>query len=157
LQEAGQGLKLTFVAHEYGPYSDQLRHVLNRMEGHYIRGVGDGVVDAEIEPMPEALAEADVFLSNDDSGSALNQRVARVEQLIDGFQSPYGMELLATVNWVAHNEPFAQSHTEALQAVREWNQRKRELMQPAHIEIAWNRLVEEGWISTPEQQAAVVR
>lgn len=154
LQEAGQGLKLTFVPNEYGPYSDQLRHVLNKMEGHYIRGVGDGVVDAEIEPMPNALAEADAFLANDADGPALNKRVTKVEQLIDGFQSPYGMELLATVYWVARNEPYAQNHTEALRAVRAWNERKRELMQPAHVEIAWNRLVDEGWIFESARKAA---
>ena len=154
LQEAGQGLKLNFVPHEYGPYSDQLRHVLNRMEGHYIRGVGDGVVDAEIEPMPTALAEADAFLANDDDGPDLIQRVAKVEQLIDGFQSPYGMELLATVYWVSQHEPFAQNHSEALQAVRGWNERKRQLMQPAHVEIAWNRLADEGWISASTQKVA---
>jgi O-acetyl-ADP-ribose deacetylase (regulator of RNase III) len=154
LQEAGRGLKLTFVAHEYGPYSDQLRHVLNKMEGHYIRGVGDGVVDAEIEPMPNALDEADTYLSKDDSGPDLNRRIARIERLIDGFQSPYGMELLASVYWVTQNEPFVQSLAEALRAVHGWNERKRQLMQPAHVEIAWNRLAEEGWISASNTRAA---
>ena len=154
LQDAGQKLKLTFVAHEYGPYSDQLRHVLNKMEGHYIRGVGDGVVDAEIEPMPNALTEADAFLLSDDEGPSLNHRVAKVEQLIDGFQSPYGMELLATVYWVTQNEPYAKTHIEALQAVRGWNERKRDLMQAAHVETAWNRLLDEGWISAPDVKVA---
>lgn len=153
LQEAGQGLKLTFVAHEYGPYSDQLRHVLNKMEGHYIRGVGDGVVDAEIEPMPEALTEADAFLATAEDGAQLNHRVAKVAQLIDGFQSPYGMELLATVYWVTRHAPFAHNPAEALQAIRNWNDRKRQLMQSEHVEIAWRRLVDEGWISEPKQKA----
>ena len=40
LQEAGEDLKLRFVKHQYGPYSDGLRHALNRMEGHFIHGVG---------------------------------------------------------------------------------------------------------------------
>lgn len=147
LQEVGQDLKMNFARNEYGPYSDELRHALNNMEGHYIRGVGDGVVDAEIEPMPDALSEADSFLKCND-GDVLNERVAKVEQLIDGFQSPYGMELLATVYWVAHNEPHAKNSTEALQAVRDWNARKRTLMQPSHVDIAWGRLVSEGWINT---------
>jgi len=120
LQEAGQPLKLSFEAHEYGPYSDQLRHVLNRMEGHYIRGVGDGVVDAEIEPMPNALSEADALLQNEKDGSSLNQRIAKVEQLMEGFQSPYGMELLATVYGVTQNESFAKNHDEALRTVCGW-------------------------------------
>jgi len=147
LQEAGQDLKMNFSRNEYGPYSDELRHALNNMEGHYIRGVGDGVVDAEIEPMPNALAEADDFIDRN-KGDELCERVANVEQLIDGFQSPYGMELLATVYWVAHNEPHAKDSAEALQAVQNWNERKRTLMQPAHVEIAWKRLADEGWIRT---------
>jgi hypothetical protein len=64
------------------------------------------------------------------------------------------MELLATVYWVTQNEPYAKTHAEALQAVREWNERKRELMQAAHVEIAWNRLLDEGWISVPDVKVA---
>jgi len=64
------------------------------------------------------------------------------------------MELLASVYWVTQNEPFAQSLVEALRAVHGWNERKRQLMQPAHVEIAWNRLAEEGWISTSNTRAA---
>jgi uncharacterized protein YwgA len=50
LQFAGQDLKFRFEKHTYGPYSEELRHALNRMEGHFIMGLGDGVVDSEIEP-----------------------------------------------------------------------------------------------------------
>ena len=42
LQAAGQNLGLQFEKHLYGPYSEQLRHALNRMEGHFIVGLGDG-------------------------------------------------------------------------------------------------------------------
>ena len=41
LQVAGQDLKLHFEKHTYGPYSEELRHALNRMEGHFIVGLGD--------------------------------------------------------------------------------------------------------------------
>lgn len=145
LQEAGGPLNLPFVKHHYGPYSDTLRHALNTMEGHFIRGLGDGVVEAEIEPTEDALAEADAFIA-EQSHAALADQIARVGRLIEGYQSPYGMELLASVHWVAMREPGAQSIDEAISAVHAWNDRKRQLMRPEHISAAWRRLQEQGWL-----------
>ena len=42
LQVAGEPLRLDYQPHHYGPYADKLRHVLHRIEGHYVRGFGDG-------------------------------------------------------------------------------------------------------------------
>ncbi|AAZ97442.1 Appr-1-p processing protein [Thiobacillus denitrificans ATCC 25259] len=145
LQEAGESLSLSFVKNQYGPYSDQLRHALNRMEGHFIRGLGDGVVDAEIEPLEDALAEAEQYVSA--SGhAALARHVERVANLIEGFQTPYGMELLATVHWVATHEPTAHSFDQVVSAVHAWNERKARIMQPAHVRAAWSRLDAQGWL-----------
>jgi hypothetical protein len=144
LQEAGEALNLPFEKHAYGPYSDTLRHVLNRMEGHFIRGAGDGVVDAEIEPVPAAMAEAELFIAAH-GHEDMAQRVGRVGELIEGFQSPYGMELLATVHWVATREG-AKTEAQALAAVRDWNNRKKALMAPEHVSAAWRRLDETGWL-----------
>jgi O-acetyl-ADP-ribose deacetylase (regulator of RNase III) len=150
LQEAGEDLKLTFVKNQYGPYSEELRHALNRMEGHFIRGLGDGVVEAEIEPREDALSEAEEFIAV--SGHAkLAQHVARVASLIDGFQSPYGMELLATVHWVATREPDVNTLDQAILAVHSWNARKATIMQPAHVRAAWSRLAELGWVTKPSR------
>ena len=145
LQQAGENLKLHFVKHQYGPYSDELRHALLNMEGHFIRGLGDGVVEAEIEPVPEALAEAEAFAA-EAGHNALSERVERVGKLIDGFQSPYGMELLATVHWVATQNPPARNVEEAVRLTHAWNPRKRQLMQPAHVAAAWKRLQDEDWL-----------
>ena len=145
LQEAGGPLDLPFVKHHYGPYSDTLRHALNTMEGHFIHGLGDGVVEAEIEPTEDALAEAEAFIA-EQSHAALADQVARVERLIDGYQSSYGMELLASVHWVATREPGVQSIDDAVAAVHAWNDRKRLLMRPEHIAAAWHRLRDEGWL-----------
>lgn len=144
LQEAGEALNLPFEKHAYGPYSDTLRHALNRMEGHFIRGLGDGVSEAEIEPVPEAMAEAEALV--DANGhEALAERLRHVGELIEGFQSPYGMELLATVHWVATHEG-AKSEADALAAVRAWNERKKALMAPEHVAAAWRRLEQAGWL-----------
>lgn len=145
LQNAGEDLGLKFVKHNYGPYSDQLRHALNRMEGHYIVGLGDGVVESEIEPVATALAEADAYISETSLEDTL-QRTHRVTELIDGFQSSYGMELLATVHWVATQEPNVDSIEKAAKAIHLWNDRKKRLMSIEHIGIAWERLSNFGWI-----------
>lgn len=146
LQEAGADLNLQFVKHHYGPYADTLRHALNRMDGHFIRGVGDGVVESEIELIENALLEADDFIQNNSNQELANQ-LQKVADLIDGFQSPYGMELLSTVHWLALHEN-AKNANEALSRIQNWNDRKRKIMRESHVKIAWQRLHECNWIAT---------
>lgn len=144
LQEAGENMRLQFKKHTYGPYADALRHALNSMDGHYIQGVGDGVVESEISPIDSALQDAKLYLANSNEG--INARIQRVNELIDGYQSPYGVELLSTVHWVHKNEGAA-NPIEAHQAILHWNDRKKALMTPQHVEAAWNRLQQAGWIN----------
>ncbi len=153
LQEAGEDLKLFFVKNQYGPYSEQLKHALNRMEGHFIRGLGDGVVESEIEPVDDAMEEANKFISENEH-ALLAKHVERVGELIDGFQSPYGMELLATVHWVATRESNVRTIEQIIKAVHAWNERKANIMYPEHIRIAWSRLVEKGWIGASTEAAS---
>ncbi len=143
LQEAGENMRLQFKKRTYGPYADALKHALNTMDGHYIQGVGDGVVEAEISPIDAALKDAKQFLASSNEG--INARIQRVSELIDGYQSPYGVELLSTVHWVYKNEGAA-NPTEAHQAIQLWNDRKKTLMTPQHVEAAWNKLQKTGWI-----------
>ena len=99
---------------------------------------------SEIEPTTAALEEAERFIAHA-AGGDLAEPIGRVARLIEGFQSPYGMELLATVHWVAKQEA-AQGPDEAYEAVRTWNERKRQLMHAEHVTAAWQRLVHEGWL-----------
>jgi len=66
--------------------------------------------------------------------------------LIDGFETPYGLELLATTHWVATREA-ADSPQRAAELVRAWSPRKRRLFTDDHVAIAWARLQDEGWLS----------
>jgi O-acetyl-ADP-ribose deacetylase (regulator of RNase III) len=143
LQEAGEDLKLSYQKHKFGPYADQLRHVLDRMDGHYIHGVGDGVVESAITPDALALETAKAFLAK--ANPELQARVGRVAQLIEGFQSPFGMELLASVHWVAKQEGAADAQ-QALQKIQSWNPRKNQLMQANHVKSAWQQLQQQQWI-----------
>jgi len=148
LEKAGQPLKLDFVKDNYGPYSDKLRHVLKALDGHYIVGVGDFAGESEIGVLPGAVAEADEFIktSGDDD---LAFQVERVRNLIQGFETPYGMELLATVHWVATQEPNVHTVDDAIAAVHKWNARKRAILREDHIRLAWQRLNNEGWFKQP--------
>lgn len=96
LQAAGEPLKLKYEAGKYGPYAHNLDKVLERLKGHFIRGYGDSQnKDAQIELLPGAVRAADDFL---DQSSESRVRLRRVSELIEGFETPYEMELLATVH-----------------------------------------------------------
>lgn len=147
LQAAGEPLKLNFVKQKYGPYAETLHHVLQRMEGHFIRGYGDRTRKASLELFPDAIDEAERFLEVE---LATRERLELVSRLIDGFETPYGMELLATVHWVATQEDYrAKSDPQiATRLVLNWNQHKRRTFVKEHILIAWNRLHDEGWFDS---------
>jgi len=146
LQEAGEPLRLRYEAGLYGPYAANLNKVLERIEGHFIRGYGDSQrPETEIELLPGAVEEAEAFLASRQDSSSRLQHVA---DLIDGFETPYGMELLSTAHWVArHQKPSATNAEEAIAAVHAWSDRKRQMFKPDHIRIAWQRLQEQGWLS----------
>ncbi|MBX3635364.1 MAG: macro domain-containing protein [Rubrivivax sp.] len=149
LQAAGQPLRLHYEAGHYGPYADNLNKVLEAMEGHFVRGYGDSQKpDTPIELLPGAVAEADAFLADDE---ASRQRLRRVADLIEGFETPYGMELLATVHWVAHGPSPGRAQraadaNEAVDRVHAWNPRKQSIFRPEHVRVAWGRLQEAGWL-----------
>jgi O-acetyl-ADP-ribose deacetylase (regulator of RNase III) len=146
LQTAGEPLKLRYVKHKYGPYADNLNHSLQRIEGHYIRGYGDRSREAEIYVLPEGRKAAQTFLETELNAK---ERLEQVSYLITGFETPYGMEMLATVHWVAQENPQAAKDVEvAIALVHEWSDRKRKLFKTEHIRKAWQRLHEQGWLST---------
>jgi O-acetyl-ADP-ribose deacetylase (regulator of RNase III) len=144
--------KLNYEKNQYGPYANNLRFALNDMEGHYIQGVGDNdTAMPQIALMSGALEEAEKFLINFPEN---NQRIQDVASLIEGFETPYGMELLSTVHWVVVKDGIGNNSDKVVQGVYswnldkpEWNERKKTLMPEPHIFMALNRLKEKGWIS----------
>lgn len=148
MQEAGERLNLRYRKAVYGPYAENLRHVLSRVEGHFISGCGDAgdCPDRQIELMPEATRRAEAFLENHRD---TREHFDRVEDLIGGFETPFGMELLSTVHWVATRED-ASTVDEAIKKTYAWNDRKR-MFKEDHVRIAWSTLARKGWLA----QAAV--
>lgn len=149
LQAAGEPLKLNYAKQRYGPYAENLNFVLQRLEGHFIRGYGDRSRQAEIRLLPQSEDAARSAIAGDADAA---ERLQRVSRLIEGFETPYGMELLATVHWVAQEDPQAAADVSAAVArVHEWDARKRTSFRPEHIQKAWQRLRDEHWLTTPAQ------
>lgn len=143
MQEAGEPLRLKYEKAPYGPYAKNLSHVLNHIEGHFISGYLDGgdKPDKPIELKEVAIQPAEEFLKDHQETM---QRFEQVNQLIQGFETTYGMELLATVHWVAKNNN-ATTPESAVENVYAWNERKR--MFPAeHIHLALDVLKQKHWL-----------
>lgn len=143
MQEACEPLRLDYKKAPYGPYAKNLRHVLNHIEGHLIFGYADGedAPNKQIELVPRAIEDATAFLEQHADTRA---RFDKVAELVAGFESPFGLELLSTVHWVMKNQSIDSvddvvSHTYA------WNDRKRQFT-PRQIRLAVDILSQKGWI-----------
>ena len=144
LQAADEPLRLRYVKAPYGPYAENLRHVLREVEGHLVSGYADGgdAPDKPLSLVPGAVEEAEKFLN---AHADTHARLDRTEALVEGFETPYGLELLSTVHWVASREGAA-SLPEITAAVHQWNPRKRQFTAD-QIRLAAGRLREQGWLS----------
>lgn len=144
MQLAGQPLKLKYDKGPYGPYTQTLRHVLHRIEGHFIAGYQDGGDQPykELTIVPGAYEDARLFVA---SRPDMLGHFNRVADLVDGFETPYGLELLATVHWVATREG-ADTPAKALTLIHNWNERKRAFTE-RQVAIAFNTLQSKGWLA----------
>jgi O-acetyl-ADP-ribose deacetylase (regulator of RNase III) len=146
LQESGEPLRLKYQKNLYGPYAENLRHVLNAVEGHLLSGYADGGdrPDKELKLVPGAYEDASTFIQEHPQ---TKQHFDKVSDLVEGFESPFGMELLATVHWVATKENAA-TKEQVVERVHQWNERKKQFT-PRQIELAYRILSEKGWLKEP--------
>lgn len=148
LQEAGEPLRLRYTKGVYGPFAENLRHVLMHVEGYYVSGYnGEGdSPETELQLVPGAVDDSEQFLL---SRSDTKIRFEKVEDLIEGFESPFGLELLSTVHWVAAREG-ARTEGDATERVYSWNDRKKQFSRD-QISLAWQVLNSKKWIDIPER------
>lgn len=142
MQAAGQPLQLRFTKAQFGPYAENLRHVLRQVEGHLVTGYADGgdQPNKRLELVPGAVGDAELFLTSD---AEAKNRFDDVAQLVNGFETPFGLELLATVHWVITQEN-ASTAAEALELTHRWNDRKKSFSRD-QIELAFSTLDRLGW------------
>ena len=140
-------LNLKFVAHKYGPYANRLDHLLNNLDGSYLH-------------CDKRISDADPLdvIWFDDARQAFLQTYLQTEAkpwvqaleytagLIDGFESPFGMELLATVDWLLAREGVAPTVPAVREGLLRWQSgpgaaaRKDRLFDDRALGIALNRL-----------------
>ncbi len=141
LQRFGEKqLKLNFIKGAYGPYSNEVRFVLFALNGYYIKGYEqmDTKPFEALELVPAKKDEVKKYLdasTTPDEKARLNQ----VAEFIQGFESPYGLELLATVDYSINQTKS--NHLETIkEEVKNWSFRKENLFPVNHIELAINHL-----------------
>ncbi len=144
MQEAGEPLRLKYQKAPYGPYAENLRHVLNDIEGHLISGYADGgdAPHKRLQLVPGAMADAETFLQKHIETKARSERVA---DLVEGFESPFGLELLASVHWVMQHEQ-ACSVDNVVNRIHAWNKRKLQFT-PRQIRLTVDVLEQKGWLN----------
>lgn len=152
MQEAGEPLRLQFKKAPYGPYAENLRHVLNAIEGYFVSGYADGgdAPDKPLKLVPGAVDEAEKFLQ---AHAATREHFERVTQLVEGFESPFGMELLSTVHWALTREDRPARVQDLVDRIYAWSDRKRQFT-PRQITLAARALVQHGWVSSMPDGAA---
>lgn len=146
MQVAGEPLRLQYQKAPYGPYAENLRHVLRMVEGYFVSGYADGgdAPNKQLELVPGAMQEAGGFLKSHPETGA---RFDKVADLVTGFETPFGLELLATVHWVIKNEP-AETMQDVVARIYAWNDRKKRFSQ-RQIALAVDVLGKKGWIDHP--------
>lgn len=143
LERFGEPLKLNFEKGQYGPYSEKFNHVLYDLDGHYLAGMKERTAKP-LDPViinQKQLPKVYKYIKTNCTPAQV-QRLNRVFKLIEGFESPLGMELLATVDFVLKFELgqdlFAELELE--NKIHSWSERKSKLLTKEYIDIALERL-----------------
>ncbi|MGM8850031.1 type II toxin-antitoxin system antitoxin DNA ADP-ribosyl glycohydrolase DarG [Salinicola halophyticus] len=144
-------LRLEFQPHRYGPYSDRLRHLLNGLDGSYLHSekrINDASPD-EVVWFDESRRERlNAYLRSAEAMPYAGV-LEEVDALIDGFQSPLGMEVLATLDWLISQQGVEPSVEAIKEGLRHWpddvaGQRKLRLFSDRLIALALERLTGES-------------
>lgn len=156
-------LDLRFKANRYGPYAQRLSHLLDGLDGSYLH-CDKRIADAgAFEPIwfnDERRERVSAYLSSPDVKPFL-PALDETTRLIDGFESPLGMELLATIDWLVDREGVRPTFGEILDRLRSWpggdgaSERKLRLFDRRLIELAIDHLQASGiWRANNARHAA---
>jgi len=149
LQLFGAPLRLSFTRGRYGPYAPALSQVLDRLEGHYLIGFGDrsasAIEFAPINTTPDGAKAAEELLEQHPADLA---RLDALFELVDGFETPYSLELLATVHFAAMHDPPTAEFSALAERVAAWSLRKARMFTERHVRIAAERLREHQLLPT---------
>jgi O-acetyl-ADP-ribose deacetylase (regulator of RNase III) len=141
-------LELRFGANKYGPYADQLRHLLDGLDGSYLHCEKRLSDAGPLEPIRFEDSKRNVVAAYLNSNAARRYLPALEEtaEVIDGFESPLGMELLGSVDWLLHERGCERTLPSLRRGLKEWPggpsaaRRKSQLFDDRLLELALARL-----------------
>jgi len=140
-------LDLRFVADRYGPYANRLTHLLNGLDGSYLhcdRRLSDSRPFDTIWFEDTKKSRVDLYLKTE--ARQYLPALERMDDVIDGFQSPLGMEALATVDWLIIREDVQPTLVDIRRGIHNWPagasaaQRKERLFGDRLLQLALERL-----------------
>ncbi len=147
-------LDLRFTADRYGPYANRLTHLLNGLDGSYLhcdKRIADAGPFDTIWFEDSRRQKLDLYLKSPEARQYAPALEA-TDDLIDGFQSPLGMEALATVDWLVAREQVEPTLAAIKTGIRNWPagpshaRRKERLFNDRLLELALERLQSVGEI-----------
>ena len=135
LQLNGEPLNLSFEKGHYGPYAHKLLHLLKYLNGFYL-----WFKDEDNKPGTSITIDRKNYQRvenyvKDELTSDQKTRIKEILEFIHGYESPYGLELLATVDFVKRSAQI-EDLEEIKNEIHNWTSRKKNLMKPFHIEVA---------------------
>lgn len=142
LQEMGVPFGLAFSRNKHGPYSDKLKKAFAGLER---QGAMKGFLeDMQISHVTKSgYAAADDFLQASLKDQEVSQATQNLSHLIQGYESPYGLELLSTVHHL-HSKEAIHSIDEVVSAFHSWSELKKEKFSDSAIRNAYMRLHTDG-------------
>ncbi len=141
-------LDLRFEANRYGPFAQRLTHLLNGLDGSYLhcdKRLADADPFDTIWFDDSKRDRLDLYLKSAEARAYLPVLEA-TDALIDGFQSPLGMEVLATVDWLHTREGSPLTLAEMRKGLDQWPagaraaERKQQLFSDRLLSLAIERL-----------------
>lgn len=115
-------LDLEFEANKYGPYADRLRHLLNGLDGSYLH-CEKRLSDAspfDLIWFEDAKRDAVQAYLNGPEAEPFRPALEKTAEIIDGFESPLGMELLSTVDWLLSGRRCEATVEAIIAALKTW-------------------------------------
>lgn len=148
IQRFGMDLKLQYTKNQFGPYARQFDYFLNNLDGFYLTGMNSRNINPfdKLRIIENRLPEINDYI-NSKITKTQKDILENVISLIEGFESPLGLELLSTVDYIilTTGSDDAVKITEEISnwsSEKKWNERKKNLLKPEFVGLAYDRLMD---------------
>lgn len=99
-----------------------MRHLLDRLDGSYLhcdKRLADAGSSESVWFEPSKGAQLDAYLAGEEARPYL-EALDETSKLVEGFESPLGMEALSTVDWLLSEEGCEPTVTSLRKGLKDW-------------------------------------